>query len=794
MLRRSEQGQATLRAQVRMISDSQVAGFVLDPADLGRRFVVELLLDGLPAGVIRADLFDRELAGEGLGDGCYRFVFTLPAVAFQMARRVEIRLANSGEIVGAPLLARPAPARKNDVSPGEVGWDGGLRLTGWVSGDPARAQTLRALIDGEPAAQAKATRWTHVGDGDEVRAFRRFDLDLPLRFADGLAHVATVLDENGAELTGSPCGFVAFRDGLARFLESRAELESEKPRGDFFDRIVPQSLPFDLFAQWREIFPLPSPAAHARPRIAVALVGDEGIEDSVASLETQQGCAWVGASLEGGEGQVDFDTAMLREFLAEDAKDFPILVFAPAGTVFQPQALALLAEALDKFPSAPLAYADFTLAEADGGEWPVALPAFDYERMLEQGCGALFFAARAEHVRAAIQAGANDLFRLFFFAQDRRRVVGARVLDPDPAGSAAGAPVHRPGFLARLPRLDPAQISARLVRAIQAHLAARGVQGKIGPGRGEIFASAVVARPVPRGRVSILVPTRDRADLMRACFEALAKTVDLASHEFIVLDNDSVEPETKAFFDEIAARGGRVIPVPGPFNFSRIVNRGAAEAKGDFLLLLNNDVEALQPGWLEEMLSRMAEPDVGAVGAALLWPSGVVQHGGVVLGPKFAALHAFNDRIESDPGYADLLRVAHECSAVTAACLLTERRLFLAAGGFDEYRFPINFNDVDYCLRLRAGGLRVVLTPHARLLHRESASRGAERRPDQAFRSQRELKNLRAIWGEALTADPDYHPMLSLDQTPFSALAWPPRPAPPRLPIWPKPRPVPPGF
>ena len=236
------------------------------------------------------------------------------------------------------------------------------------------------------------------------------------------------------------------------------------------------------------------------------------------------------------------------------------------------------------------------------------------------------------------------------------------------------------------------------------------------------------------------------------------------------------------------------MPVPGPFNFSRIINRGATAASGEFLLLLNNDVEALQPGWLEEMLSRMAEPDVGAVGAALLWPSGVVQHGGVVLGPKFAALHAFNDRIESDPGYADLLRVAHECSAVTAACLLTERRLFLAAGGFDEYRFPVNFNDVDYCLRLRAGGLRVVLTPHARLLHRESATRGDERRPDQAFRGQRELRNLRAIWGEALTADPAYHPMLSLDQTPFSALAWPPRPAPPRLPFWPRPRPVPPGF
>ena len=793
MTNRSGQDSAPLLAQAMMISDRQIAGFVCDPSDPGRRFVVELLLDGFPAGVSRADRFDPELAREGEGDGCYGFVFTLAPPALQMARRVEVRLANSGGIVGAPLLAPGAPAQNIDLSPGEVGWDGGLRLTGWVSGDPARAQTVRALIDGEEVARTKATRWTHVGEGDEVRAYRRFDLDLPLRFADGLAHVATILDEDGGQLAGSPCGFVAFRDGLARFLEGRAELESEKPRGDFFDRIVPQSLPLDLFAQWRGIFSLPTPAMDVRPRLAVALVGDEGVEDSIASLEAQQGCDWIAATLEGGDGPVDFDPAMLREFLGNDAEDCSFLVFAPSGTVFVPQALCLMAEAFEMFPSAALVYADFTLAEADRGEWPVALPAFDYERMLEQGCGALFFAARADYVRAVAKAGAGDLFRLFFFAQDRRRAVGARVLDASLAESGA-TPVHRPGFLARLPRLDPAKTSATLARAVQAHLAARGVQGRIGPGRGALLPSAIVARPAPRGRVSIIIPTRDRADLLRACFDSLVKTVDFSLHEVIVLDNDSVEPETVALFDEVLAKGGRVLPVPGPFNFSRIINRGATAASGEFLLLLNNDVEALQPGWLEEMLSRMAEPDVGAVGAALLWPSGVVQHGGVVLGPKFAALHAFNDRIESDPGYADLLRVAHECGAVTAACLLTERRLFLAAGGFDEYRFPVNFNDVDYCLRLRAGGLRVVLTPHARLLHRESATRGDERRADQAFRGQRELRNLRAIWGEALTADPAYHPMLSLDQTPFSALAWPPRPAPPRLPFWPRPRPVPPGF
>jgi hypothetical protein len=172
----------------------------------------------------------------------------------------------------------------------------------------------------------------------------------------------------------------------------------------------------------------------------------------------------------------------------------------------------------------------------------------------------------------------------------------------------------------------------------------------------------------------------------------------------------------------------------------------------------------------------------------------VIQHGGVVLGPKFAAVHAFTDRIDSDPGYADLLRAAHERSAVTAACLLTDRRIFLEIGGLDGASFPINFNDVDYCLKLRARGLRVVSTPHARLLHRESASRGLDVRPDQSDRFQRELRNLRAAWRDVLLADPAYHPMLSLDRTPYSALAWPPRPARPRQPFIAPPHPIPPGF
>ena len=194
------------------------------------------------------------------------------------------------------------------------------------------------------------------------------------------------------------------------------------------------------------------------------------------------------------------------------------------------------------------------------------------------------------------------------------------------------------------------------------------------------------------------------------------------------------------------------------------------------------------------MLGRLNEPDVGAVGALLVWPSGVVQHGGVTVGVNFAAGHAFNERLAGDLGYGDLLNAAHEGTAVTAACLLTRKRLFQDLGGLDGMRFPVNFNDVDFCLRLRARGYRIIMTPHAKLTHHESASRGQDLAPDAASRHKRELYNLRLHWGEALGNEPFYSPLLGLDGAPYSSLAWPPRSQAPRLALASPRKVAPPGF
>lgn len=225
--------------------------------------------------------------------------------------------------------------------------------------------------------------------------------------------------------------------------------------------------------------------------------------------------------------------------------------------------------------------------------------------------------------------------------------------------------------------------------------------------------------------VSIIIPTRDRADLLSRCIDSILQKSTYHNFEIIIVDNDSTDVKTLSFFRNISDLSGkcRVLPFRGLFNFSRINNFAVREAKGDYLLFLNNDTEVITADWLEEMLSHAQRPEVGMVGAKLLFPDNRIQHGGVILGIGGIAGHAFYGMPESSPGYMDLASVNRNCMAVTAACLMMRRDVFEEAGGFDE-ELDVAYNDVDLCLRAVEKGYYIVWTPHALLYHYESASRG----------------------------------------------------------------------
>jgi len=322
------------------------------------------------------------------------------------------------------------------------------------------------------------------------------------------------------------------------------------------------------------------------------------------------------------------------------------------------------------------------------------------------------------------------------------------------------------------------------VPAIAALLRAAGETVVIEPPTGRrSVARAIWPLPEPAPRVTIIVPTRNGTALMESCIDGLLHRTDYPALDIIVCDNDSDDPALLQRFDEWSRDSRfRVLPSPGPFNYSAINNRAAREATGEILLFLNNDTEIRHPGWLREMVSHAVRPEIGAVGARLLFPSLRLQHSGTVLGLGGIAGHDMLNAREKSTGPYDLLQLTRRVSAVTAACLAVRREAFLAVGGFDEEGLRVAYNDVDLCLKLGSAGLHNLVTPHAELLHKESATRGSDVSPAHRTRWETERATMRARWGDALLQDPHYSPLLSLDP-PIRILAAAPR----RLAPWRRP-------
>ena len=198
----------------------------------------------------------------------------------------------------------------------------------------------------------------------------------------------------------------------------------------------------------------------------------------------------------------------------------------------------------------------------------------------------------------------------------------------------------------------------------------------------------------------------------------------------------------------------RVLPFPGPFNYSAMNNLAVAGAAGDIVLLLNNDIEIIEPSRLRELVSQALRPGIGAVGAKLIYPNGLIQHAGVAIGVGGVAGHVGHLTPRANPGYFGMLGLARSVSAVTAACLAVRREAFLEVGGMDAENLKVAFNDVDFCLRLRAAGYRNFFTPFAELYHHESVSRGSDLDPDKVERFVREVNYMKHRWGDALLTAP----------------------------------------
>jgi len=303
---------------------------------------------------------------------------------------------------------------------------------------------------------------------------------------------------------------------------------------------------------------------------------------------------------------------------------------------------------------------------------------------------------------------------------------------------------------------------------VTAHLQRLGVRATVQP-LGTTHFHVCYQLPKQPPKVSIIVPTRDAYEHLFACIESLLNKSSYQNFELIIVDNQSSEKNALRYLRQKARHPKvKVMEFPHSFNYSRMNNLAASVATGEVLCLLNNDTEVISPNWLEEMLGHLGQPQVAIVGAKLYYSDGRVQHAGDTVGPGGCANHLHRLIGRKDPGYCGRAQLAQDLSAVTGACLLTWKHVFLQVGGLDEHNLPVSFNDVDYCLRVRDAGYRVIWTPHAEMYHHESVSRNKEPTPEKLARAKAESLYFRKRWAHLLWHDPFYNPNLSYVRPDFS--------------------------
>lgn len=315
--------------------------------------------------------------------------------------------------------------------------------------------------------------------------------------------------------------------------------------------------------------------------------------------------------------------------------------------------------------------------------------------------------------------------------------------------------------------------SAAGIKAVKDNLTAAGIEAQVESSRGiPTIYRVSYALQSPPPKVSIIIPNYDHVSDLRTCIESIKTKTTYTNYEIIIVENNSVEAETYAFYQELSSQSDNVTVIKWPgsgFNWAAINNFAVKEAAtGDYFLLLNNDTEVISPNWIEELLMHGQQPEVGVVGAMLYYPDDTIQHAGVILNLGGVAGHAFHRIQRGRVGYMGRLCYAQNYSAVTGACMLISRAVWEEVSGIDE-RFAVELNDIDLCLRVREAGYLVVWTPFAELYHYESKSRGQNKAADRGLAESPERQLFRSRWSKALEkGDPYYNPNLTRIRSDFS--------------------------
>jgi GT2 family glycosyltransferase len=448
--------------------------------------------------------------------------------------------------------------------------------------------------------------------------------------------------------------------------------------------------------------------------------------------------------------------------LARAAGEF--IIRLPVHGRLSPHALYLIAEEINQNPTANIIYTDEDEIDSHGRRcYPHFKTDWNPDLFLSQNYLGDFVTFRSDQARVAggfrrgfksaedydlalrvIERSAGSTIRHIPFVLYHRTKIGA-------AGVADSAP------------MDTWLTSAE--RALMEHLARLRVDAAVerSPSGRNLRVRRKLGSPPPW--VSLIIPTRDGADLLKGAIDSILERTDYPNYEIMVVDNQSSQPDALAYLAELEQRPRvRVLRYDRPFNFSAINNFAARQCTSPVLGFLNNDIVVIGRDWLSELVSNAIRPEVGAVGAMLYYPNDVIQHAGIIVGYGGTAINCYAGLRRGSPGYFFRTEAIQNYSAVTGACLFTRAEVFAEIGGLNETRFEITFNDVDYCLRLGERGYLTTWTPYAELYHLETATRGDDMSDDNRERFRNEEAHLRRHWVAILANDPFYNPNLSLHE------------------------------
>jgi GT2 family glycosyltransferase len=807
-------------------------GWVIDSASPDLRVAVELYLDESFIAVTRAD---QHQAGQhrAVDDGLHGFSFLIPRPWLNQSNAISVRVANQGpwltgridledwsasgseQTVNVPQvtpISAKSPTSADNVgtdkpdtitgmpvvAPGSHALhDGGLLIQGWAIDPQDPDRHVEVLVrEGRIVHGRTSANLRHPALVRNSSADHGFKLDLPLSLADGGLHELQVENDLGETLVGSPLTVNVRPEGLAASLYKLWPGTDKSRRQPPFqlllslaqeqDKRAPHSLPFSAYPHWFELQkqePLP-PAGKSSPTVGALLLDEEKV--SARSLAaTKKSLRSQKIKIQHSK-QVPINQAVDGlEYLLQKQVDVVVVIIA--GDRLAPQALPRLLAGLqhnDEAGAPAWIYPDCDQDDEKGNRTnPWLKPAWDPDYFFGNdifSIGALYSAAILRKalewlvLEAPIASNAGQHWH--YLACALVAVTGrteARVAHLPMVLYHRAAEQPAESFL--MPD-DPARSAALQWSSTQMDAQSTVEAIPDFPGLKRVQWSLPAQKP----KVSLIIPTRDQYTLLNRCLSSLLQYTDYPNLEIIVVDNDSQCERTLNYFDELAEQGVKVIRYPHPFNYPAINNMAVTSAKGSLIGLINNDIEITseQGGWLTEMVSQLLRPGVGVVGAKLQWANGMVQHGGVVVGVNGLAAHVGNNWMMDDSGYLGNNQIVRQQSAVTAACLLTTKAAWDNVGGLNANDFAVNFNDVDYCLRLRRAGYLVIWTPFANLVHSESASRGLDIELSKAARSRREQQNLRLHWTNHLQVDPSYHPGLSLDHSvgSYGGLKMPPGP------------------